>query len=320
MGIKSTCATFEIVTTTWGAVSIKDNVTGEIMHNPVGPWLEAHDLYVAQSGLERLLRVREAESQGSAATATELPSDSSADSVTLFDVGLGAGFNALSALVLRFQLGEGARKLKIVSFENKLDLFAFSRDNLHAFEKEKALVELLPAGAVEQTISELQSIMGCLLENGYIQGQGFEWILRHGEFPQAISQEVNRPDVVFYDPYSPKVNPEMWTLDCFKRLHDLSTHSRRPLVLMTYSVSTPVRVTMLLAGFFVGVGHTTGLKETTFAATDLAAISEPLGTRWLERWERSQTPLPLGASLTKAEVGQILLKHQQFDNLPPLRI
>lgn len=39
---------FEIVTTTMGATSIRDNRVNEIMHNPVGPWAEANALCVDQ--------------------------------------------------------------------------------------------------------------------------------------------------------------------------------------------------------------------------------------------------------------------------------
>ena len=46
---------FEIVTTTAGAVSIRNIVVNEIMHNPVGPWREANDLYIKQSLFEERL-------------------------------------------------------------------------------------------------------------------------------------------------------------------------------------------------------------------------------------------------------------------------
>ena len=62
----------------------------------------------------------------------------------------------------------------------------------------------------------------------------------------------------------------------------------------TYSRSTILRVTLLLAGFFVGVGHATGLKEeTTIAANRLDLLAEPLNARWLERAFRSDSAEPL---------------------------
>jgi hypothetical protein len=59
-----------------------------------------------------------------------------------------------------------------------------------------------------------------------------------------------------------------------------------------------LRVTLLLAGFFVGRGVATGLKEeTTVAANTLELIEHPLDNRWLERARRSDTAEPLREQL-----------------------
>ena len=85
----------------------------------------------------------------------------------------------------------------------------------------------------------------------------------------------------------------MWTLPLFGNLFQL-LDPQRPCALPTYSRSTILRVTLLLAGFFVGVGHATGLKEeTTIAANTLDFITEPLDRRWLERASRSHSAEPL---------------------------
>jgi hypothetical protein len=96
-----------------------------------------------------------------------------------------------------------------------------------------------------------------------------------------------------FDAYSPAKNPAMWTLPLFTDLFRL-LDPQRPCALPTYSRSTILRVTLLLAGFFVGVGHATGLKEeTTLAANTLDLIAEPLNARWLERARRSHSAEPL---------------------------
>ena len=90
---------------------------------------------------------------------------------------------------------------------------------------------------------------------------------------------------------------------------------------MPYSRSTILRVTLLLAGFFAGVGHATGEKEeTTIAANDLSLIAEPLDRRWLERARRSHSAEPMVkpvyhiAPLT-AESWEKLQAHPQFKDL-----
>src|SRR5437773_12399144 len=88
-----------------------------------------------------------------------------------------------------------------------------------------------------------------------------------------------------FDAFSPAKNPAMWTLPLFSRLFQ-QLDPARPCALPTYSRSTMLRVTLLLAGFFVGVGHATGEKdETTIAANTLDLIAEPQIGR-ASFWER----------------------------------
>jgi hypothetical protein len=109
----------------------------------------------------------------------------------------------------------------------------------------------------------------------------------------------------------------MWTLPLFTNLFQ-RLDPQRPCALPTYSRSTILRVTLLLAGFFVGVGHATGEKEeTTIAANDLGLIAGPLNARWLERALRSDSAEPLRepvysrAPLAPATVEK-LRRHPQF--------
>jgi hypothetical protein len=99
--------------------------------------------------------------------------------------------------------------------------------------------------------------------------------------------------VILFDPFSPARNPEMWSYPLFSRLFEM-LDPRRPCALATYSRSTMLRVTLLLAGFYVGVGHATGAKdETTSAANTPSLIPEPLGYDWLARVSRSTSAEPI---------------------------
>ena len=260
---------FEIVTTSTGAVSIRNNVVNEIMHNPVGPWREANDLYVKQSQLQtRLVEQVDA-------------------NLVLFDVGLGAASNALAAIHAAFATPLPRRCLHIVSFENNLKLLRFALANTSAFEH------------MDGFESALESI---LLNHRWLSSCGSViWELREGDFPTLIEQEHLQAELVFYDPYSPAVNRDMWTLECFRKLRkacapaDQEKHTS----VFTYSVSTPVRTAMLLAGFYVGHGIATGLKEeTTQATTHFQELTNPLAEKWYGRWLRSETRLPFTSSET----------------------
>ena len=79
-----------------------------------------------------------------------------------------------------------------------------------------------------------------------------------------------------------------------------------------------LRVTLLLAGFFVGVGHATGEKdETTIAANTIELIDEPLDRRWLARARRSSSAEPLveptyRQARLSPETWERLQQHRQF--------
>jgi len=109
----------------------------------------------------------------------------------------------------------------------------------------------------------------------------------------------------------------MWTQPLFAGLFQL-LDPHRPCALPTYSRSTMLRVSLLLAGFFVGAGHATGEKEeTTIAANTLALIEEPLGQDWLLRTRRSTSAEPLWESVYRqarlaGETWEKLRLHPQF--------
>jgi tRNA U34 5-methylaminomethyl-2-thiouridine-forming methyltransferase MnmC len=250
---------FEIVTTTCGAISIRNKVVNEIMHNPVGPWPEANALYIDQSGLKNHL------------------AQETQDEFVLFDVGLGAAANALAALHCAAAVGP-ARPFRIVSFEKDTTLLHFALDHASQFDHFRGY---------EQAIKSL-------LNQGSWSSGLIHWELRDGDFLELIQKEAYKPHLIFFDPYSPKVNQEMWTSSSFRLLHDRSrTPAEGGTSLFTYSLATKIRAAMIDAGFCVGYGEATGLKaETTQAATQLSLLKRPLDMKWFERWKKSHSRYP----------------------------
>ena len=116
----------------------------------------------------------------------------------------------------------------------------------------------------------------------------------------------------------------MWTQSLFDNLFQL-LDSRRSCTLASFSRSTLVRVTLLLAGFFVGVGHASGDKEeTTLAMNTPDTTAHLLDRDWLRKARRStsaeplQTPVYRQAPLSP-ETWQKLQTHPQFQpGQPPL--
>jgi queuine tRNA-ribosyltransferase len=237
-----------------------DRVVGEVMHPVIGPAVESERLYVAQSRLASRL----ADPGGP---------------LVLFDVGLGAGSNALAAWRCSAAAGPCARKLEIISFERDLGAFALA---------------LSPEGIARLGISAEEAEAARALRDRQLHDSArTAWRLRLGDALEGLAQEPALADVVFWDPFSPKANPALWTHEAFRTLRGRCGPRA---TVFTYSTATSTRAALLLAGFFVGTGDASGPKEqTTAAAVDPADVVRPLDRRWLERLARSSAPFPADA-------------------------
>jgi tRNA U34 5-methylaminomethyl-2-thiouridine-forming methyltransferase MnmC len=276
---------FELVTLRNGTRAVRHTGHGEVMHPSVGPWQEAQALYVAQSQL-----------------AEKLQNDG--PPLHLWDVGLGAGTNAVAALTCARELGERQRRqLKVVSFEIDLAPLRLALADSEGFPFLQPFAEAGKALATTQRWRE-----GLL-----------EWELHLGD-AAALWREREQPygswelaDLVFFDPFSPASNPAMWTPSAFQLLRTHAREDSEGCTLFTYSAATPTRVSLLLGGFFVGAGIATGMKkETTVAATRRESLREPLDERWLARWERSTAQGPHGTP-TSEELQSAIRGHTQFN-------
>jgi len=252
-----------------GAQAVYSAHYDEKMHPGLGPAAEAELLYVWQ------LKIPERMHEG-------------AGEFVVWDVGLGAAANAIAVLRATREI---SRPLRVVSFDDTAGPLAFALDNadtlgyLRGYETAgKALLE----GGQTQFSDGVRDV---------------NWEFHLGDFPAwlAAACEDTRPTnavlppphAIMFDAFSPAKNPAMWTLPLFTNFFR-RLDPTRPCNLTTYSRSTMFRVTLLLAGFFVGRGVATGLKEeTTVAANTLALLDEPLDHIWLERARRSDSAEPL---------------------------
>jgi tRNA U34 5-methylaminomethyl-2-thiouridine-forming methyltransferase MnmC len=269
---------FELVTLRNGARAVRHLGHGEVMHPSVGPWQEAIALYAEQSRLAERLR-------------QEGPP------LCIWDVGLGAGTNAVAALATAVSLGpEQRRPLRIVSFELDLAPLRLALGDPEGFPF------LRPFANAAQTLAETRRFHDGLLA----------WELHLGDAGSLWSEATRPPDLIYFDPFSPASNPSLWTPAAFAGLYRWARKAETGCSLYTYSAATPTRVSLLLGGFFVGTGCPTGMKtETTVAATRLGLLDKPLERRWLERWERSSSKAPHGLPLTP-QVERSVREHVQF--------
>ena len=284
---------YQLVPLANGSQTLFSSSYGEKMHPGLGPQAEADLLYVRQLQIcERLKQ--------------------EAGEFVIWDVGLGGAANALAVLRATREL---PGRLRLISFDNTREPLEFALANAAALK--------YPAG-YEVQLAELLRAHRVEFANGKLS---VTWEFHHADFPAladsnfkiANAQPLPAPQAIFYDAFSPAKNPAMWTLPVFADLFR-ALDPARPCALTTYSRSTLLRATLLLAGFFVGAGLATGRKEeTTVAANHPALLADPLNARWLERALRSHSAEPLTepfytrAPLTAATAGK-LRTHPQFLN------
>ena len=292
---------YQIVQLANGGKTLFSASYGEKMHPGLGPSAEAELLYVRQ------LRIREGLQQH-------------AGEFVIWDVGLGAAANAIAALRATREV---PGQLRLVSFDNTAEPLEFALNHAAA---------LGYVAGYENQIAALLHERHVEFDNGKLR---VHWEFNRGDFPAWLERrspprldgnkapvragsETGAPDAIFYDAFSPAKNPGMWTLPVFENLFRVLDPAR-PCALTTYSRSTMIRATLLLAGFFVGVGHPTGMKEeTTIAANTLDLIAEPLDARWLVRAARSDSAEPLrGPAYSRLPISPEtmakLQRHPQFE-------
>jgi queuine tRNA-ribosyltransferase len=270
-----------------GLYSVHSLAEGETFHPVIGPAAEAEALYVRQLALRERRRTEPGE-------------------LVIWDVGLGAAANAITVLRHTRDL---AGPLRLVSFDCTVEPLRFA---------------LRHAGALgyfqgyEGSAAQLASERRAAFSDGI---RPVLWEFHLADFPALLTTSqaalLPKPHAIMFDAYSPGRNPAMWTLALFRTLWGLLDPAR-PCAMPTYSRSTLLRVSWLLAGFYVGRGQPAGEKdETTLAANTLGLISRPLDRRWLLRAHRSTSAEPLHGPVYRqapltAETWDRLRAHPQF--------
>ncbi len=288
----STRGEYEVRVAPEGFGSIRHK-SGETMHAHTSPMDEARSIYAEQSQVRERVRL--------ARTLHPLE----AEPLVIWDVGLGAGANAIAAIHCyqeEAHLGP-VRPLRMISFENDLDSLRLACLNLKHF------TYLRHGGP------------GGLLERGEWHSKkypGLHWHLVEGDFQESMAKALLPPDLIFFDLFSTRTNADAWTLASFRRL--FAACAGRDVELFTYTASTAARVAMLGAGFHLARGRATDAKvESTIAFTPealtrgTASRHDILGAVWLSRWKRSQARYPSDIEESGyAAFESLILSHPQF--------
>jgi tRNA U34 5-methylaminomethyl-2-thiouridine-forming methyltransferase MnmC len=230
-----------LVQTADGSWTIRHEVHGQDFHSSEGARFEAWELYVVASGLLTVLKSSEVRPVG------------------VLDVGMGLGYNAC-ATIAAWLTGDGSSDLSILSLEI-----------------DSRLVETLASGdtpwirgwddlwlAGPRCLKKISTTTWSASISHPRSAKTLSWTIVIGDAANLdliqISKDVAPQDLqfVWQDPFTPELNPEMWSAAWFLRVKDIVC---RDAVLMTYSVSRVVKDALSEAGWLPERFRTPGRKR-----------------------------------------------------------
>ncbi|MDO9578716.1 MAG: MnmC family methyltransferase [Candidatus Cloacimonadales bacterium] len=158
------------------------------------------------------------------------------DGFHILDFCFGLGYNSIAAT-------KDHKNLKIIGLENDLEI-------IRAIQNLEVPDSIKPEFAAFRNLAEKLEITD--KNNNTIK-------LIIGDALQTIDQlPADFFDRVFFDPFSPQKQPEMWSAEIFQKVYDKMKSGGK---LSTYSCAKWIRVNMKIAGFTVLDGPRVGRKS-----------------------------------------------------------
>ncbi len=161
------------------------------------------------------------------------------DNMAVLDFCFGLGYNSLAALY-------AADKLRIV-----------------ALEHDRKILAKIKAMEVPERFKDKYELIRSAAEGHYYHDRDYTIKLFLGDAKVSLIMIKEKFDAVFFDPFSPKKCPELWTEEVFRAVYKLMKKGAR---LTTYSCATHVRENMRKAGLTVKDGVIFGRKSPSTIA------------------------------------------------------
>jgi tRNA U34 5-methylaminomethyl-2-thiouridine-forming methyltransferase MnmC len=206
----------ELVVTQDGSMTLRHPAYDEEFHSNKGARFEADSLYMEASGFRSRLLTSEART-----------------ALAVLDVGLGLGYNALMTVECWMQ-GRGLQDLTLVSLEHTPELVAALADPACGWKQGWS-------DAWKNWSQSLRKIAGT--ENWTADfehphtGRTLSWLVLVGD-ARTADLSAYAFHYIWQDAFSPKKNPELWSIAWFEKL---KAASHPTVQLVTYSVARLVR-------------------------------------------------------------------------------
>ena len=205
--------------------------------------------------------------------------------IFILDVGFGLGYNVAVSVSEALKSNPDI-KIKVISIEKDKN-FLQNINSIEIFKDLKSFYDLLFKGNFKEKTLETGKILVYSVRDKNVD---LEIYIEEGR--KVIKNLVKSLDIkfdaVFFDPFSPKVNTEMWTLNLFKLIKDLIKEYG---ILATYSAALPVRKGLIEAGFKIGLVEPIGRKSYSTVATINGEIP-PLTENEKDRLNKSPYAVP----------------------------
>ncbi len=184
--------------------------------------------------------------------------------VKILDVGFGLGTN-LAWAIHEIQKEAPGAAIEIITMERELLPIEVLLQHFRALPETRLLV-----------------ILKGLIEHGQWHEKNLKLELVLGEAQQQITRLEGRWDAVFFDPFSPSRNPAPWKRDFLAAIWERMAEGG---ILTTYSSARSVRLSLLQAGWQIGLGPRVGWKSSGTIASrgivepPLVALDEKLARK-----------------------------------------
>ena len=205
-----------------GSWTLRNEEVGESYHTPLGAAMEAREKFAA---------------------ACDLPARAAKGKVVILDVCYGLGYNTAAALE-SIRGSDQSCEVAVYGLESDRTIVKDALGIPFPFA-DKELFSSLAEG--------FEDDCSCFAA----QRDGVSLRVLIGDARERIHEVPHEADVVFFDAFSPRRQPEMWTARFFS---DIFEKCADDAVLVTYSCARRVRENMREAGFIVEDGPVVGRR------------------------------------------------------------
>lgn len=165
--------------------------------------------------------------------------------VTILDICFGLGYNTFATIYF----------LKKSGFEKRVHIISPELD--------EKVVKSLADFKYPKEFEPFKDIIKKISQNLVYEDEKLKIEVKIGDARDIVKNIDKKIDVVYQDPFSPKKNPALWTIEYFKDISNLIDYNG---ILTTYSIATPVRLALYEVGFRVYEREIEGVKRQTVAS------------------------------------------------------